>query len=132
MSGASPQERQTPARELLTAVDGLLGRPSKDTVGLWPRAATLLTRQALEVALKTFWSAKARGVEECTARAQLLCLGRYLGDEALAQRAHHVWSALSRSCHHHPYDLAPTREEIAAWHAVVAEVVERTERAWRR
>ena len=132
MSDAPSQERETPARELLKAVLALLDRPTKGTAGLWPRAATLLTRQALEVALKTFWSAKARGVEECSARAQLLCLGRYLGDEALAQRAHHVWSALSRNCHYHPYDLAPTREEILAWHAGVSEVVERTERAWRR
>ena len=56
---------------------------------------------------------------------------RYLGDEPLAQRAHVVWSALSRACHHHVYELAPTREELQAWREAVQEVVERTERAWR-
>lgn len=42
-----------------------------------------------------------------------------------------VWSALSHSCHYHPYDLAPTREELEAWRDAVMEVVDRTERAWR-
>ena len=119
------------ARELLAHVDDLLTRPSVHTAGLWPRAAALLTRQALEVALKTFWSAQAPGVEGCSARAQLLCLGRFIGDEPLAQRAHAVWGALSDACHHHPYELAPTQAELSGWRDVVAEVVERTEKAWR-
>lgn len=70
-------------------------------------------------------------MEATSRKAQFLCLGRYLGDEALAKRAHVVWSALSHGCHHHVYDLAPTREELLAWREAVAEVVERTERAWR-
>lgn len=126
--------RDTPdtvARELLAAVDDLLNRASPGTAGLWPRAATLLTRQALEVALRTFWSKRAPGVEACSARAQLLCLGRFIGDEPLGYRAHMVWSVLSSACHYHPYDLAPTREELLGWRDAVAEVVERTERAWR-
>lgn len=121
----------TPAVELLAEVDDLLGRASADTAGRWPRAAALLTRQALETALTFYWTKAAPGVEEASARAQLLCLGRYLGDDALARRAHAAWSALSGACHHHVYDLAPTREELQAWRDVVAEVVERTERAWR-
>jgi hypothetical protein len=121
----------TPARELLAAVDDLLSRPSPGTAGLWPRAAALLTRQALESAIATYWSAVAPGVEDSSRRAQFLCLGRYLGDESLAQRAHVVWSGLSGACHHHVYDLAPTREELQAWRETVMEVVERTERAWR-
>jgi hypothetical protein len=31
----------------------------------------------------------------------------------------------------HPYELPPTREELAAWDEVVMEVVEATEREWR-
>jgi hypothetical protein len=64
-------------------------------------------------------------------RRRSCCLGRYLGDQPLAQRAHVVWSALSASCHYHVYDLAPTREELQGWRDSVSEVVERTERAWR-
>ena len=121
----------TPARELLAAVDQLLSRASPDTAGRWPRAAALLTRQALESALTFYWTKQAPGVEECSHRAQFLCLGRYLGDEPMAQRAHVAWSGLSRGCHHHVYDLAPTREELQAWRETVMEVVEKTERAWR-
>ncbi len=82
----------TPARELLTVARALVDRASPGTAGLWPRAAALLSRQALEVALKTYWSFAAMGAEDCTARAQLLCLGRYLSDEPLARRAHQTWS----------------------------------------
>jgi hypothetical protein len=121
----------TPARLLLADVDALLQHPSAGTAGFWPRAAALLTRQALEVSVATFWAKAAPGVEEASRRAQFLCLGRYLGDEALAQRAHVVWSGLSGACHHHVYDLAPTREELQAWRETVQQVVERTERAWR-
>jgi hypothetical protein len=120
-------DRDTPAGQLLDAARLLLGRVSADTSGLWPRAAALLCRQSLEVALRTFWSLRGRGTEVCSARAQLLCLGRYLDDEALGRRAHLAWTALSRACHHHAYDLPPTREELLALCETVAEVVERTE-----
>ncbi len=125
-------DADTVARELLAHVGDLLDRASPDTAGLWPRAAALLTRQALEVALRTFWSARAPGVESCSMRAQLLCLGRHIGDESLGRRAHLAWSALSAACHHHAYELAPTREELVTWRHEVSEVVERTERAWRQ
>jgi hypothetical protein len=91
----------------------------------------LLQRQALEVALKTYWSAKAPGVEECSTRAQFLCLGNYLRDESIARRAHQVWAALSRAAHFHPYELPPTREELLRWHDSVLELVDATEQAWR-
>ena len=87
---AHDAQADTVARQLLAAVDGLLNRASPATAGLWPRAATLLTRQALEVALRTFWSKRAPGVEACSARAQLLSLGKHIGDEPLGQRAHVV------------------------------------------
>ncbi len=120
-----------PALDLLGAARMLVDRPGEGTAGLWPRAAVLLARQALEVALKTYWSWAALGMEECTARAQLLCLGRFLGDPGLAGRAYDVWAALSRASHHHAYDLPPTQDELHGWFATVGEVVERTERAWR-
>jgi hypothetical protein len=119
------------ARELLASARALADRSSTDTRGLWPRAAVLLARQALEVALKTYWSATARGVEECSTRAQLLCLGAYLGDEGLARRANSAWGTLSRASHHHAYDLSPTREEVLASCDTVLAVIEETERAWR-
>ena len=56
-------------------------------------------------------------------RAQLICLRTYLGDADLAARAGHAWSALSRACHHHAYELAPTATELRAWFSVVDELI---------
>jgi hypothetical protein len=122
----------TPARELLLAARELAERPSVETRGLWPRAAVLLARQSLEVALKTYWSAMAAGVEESPMKAQLLCLGSWLSNEGLGRRAHQVWSVLSNASHHHPYDLTPTRDEIEGWCETVQEIIDATECAWRR
>jgi hypothetical protein len=122
---------ETVAGELLAHARAMLDRSTADTRGLWPRASVLLARQALEVALKTYWSAKAPGVEDCSSRAQLLCLGTYIGDEALARRAGQAWAALSRAAHFHPYELGPTREELNGWCDTIGELVRMTERAWR-
>ena len=58
-------------------------------------------------------------------RAQLICLRTYLGDAELAARAGHAWSALSRACHHHPYELAPTAWELDGWFSVVEELIQK-------
>ena len=128
MTGAE----ETVAREILASARRLLDRASIDTRGLWPRAVVLLQRQAIEVALKTYWSAKARGVEECSTRAQFLCLGSHLGNEPIARRAHLAWTALSRAAHFHPYELPPTLEELVAWQETALQLVTATEEAWRR
>ncbi len=119
------------ATGLLGAARQLLVRRTAGTSGLWPRATALLARQALEVSLKTYWSAVAPGVEEASMRAQLLCLGRYLSP-AVARDAHQVWTDLSRASHHHAYELSPTWDELARWCDTVDRVVEQTERVWRR
>ena len=123
---------ETVARELLAFARSLLERSTDETQGLWPRAAVLLARQSLEVAIKTYWSVKVPGLEECPTRAQLLCLGAYVGDESLAGRANQVWFALSRAAHFHPYELPPTREELVLWFDAVEQVLDGTESAWKR
>jgi hypothetical protein len=117
------------ARELLAAARLLADRADDDTQGLWPRAAALLARQSLEVALKTYWRIKAPGVEESSLRAQFLCLGSWISDAPLARRAYYAWSALSRASHHHPYELTPTRDELTVWGETVLEIITVTERA---
>ena len=119
------------ARELLASARTLVDRSSVDTRGLWPRAAVLLARQSLEAALKKYWSTVAPGVEECSMRAQLLCLGSYVSDHEFARRANLVWTSLSRAAHFHPYELPPTHEELVTWFECVAEVLDKTEAAWR-
>ena len=34
---------------------------------------------------------------------------------SMAAEGHATWSLLSRACHHHPYDLQPSRDEVLAW-----------------
>ena len=112
----------TPA-ELLAAARELMHRPDPVTAGLWPRAAALLGRQALEAALDDLWQRKRLDLASCPGRIQLLCLPTYLGDPALAARAAHAWSSLSHACHHRAYELGPSATELGAWFQVVADVV---------
>jgi hypothetical protein len=53
-------------------------------------------------------------------RPQLICLQGYVGRET-AGRVHHTWGMLSRACHHHPYELAPSVEELRSLLASVNE-----------
>jgi hypothetical protein len=110
------------ARQMLEAARGLLRRADPATAGLWPRASALLARQALEASVARLWERRGLELRGCPMRAQLICLRSYLGDGDLAARAAHAWSALSRACHHHPYELAPTAAELEAWFAVVGEL----------
>jgi hypothetical protein len=101
-----------------------MDRADPVTAGLWPRAAALLGRQALEAALADLWRRKRLNLAACPGRIQLLCLPTYLGDAALAGRAAHAWAALSHACHYRTYELAPTATELGAWLDVVAEFVD--------
>jgi cytochrome c5 len=94
-------------RDLLARADGGLG-------GERYRAAAILGRQALERAVAEALEHRAPGASRASARAQLLALPTYAPTEpSLAAR--YLWSALTRACHHHPYELAPTAGEVAGW-----------------
>jgi hypothetical protein len=47
-------------------------------------------------------------------RAQLLVLRQTVGP-SLAAKADHAWATLSRACHQHPYEFAPTATELGRW-----------------
>jgi hypothetical protein len=104
---------------------GLLRRTDPATAGLWPRASALLARQALEAVLFRLWQRRGLDLQGCSMRAQLICLRTYLGDVDLAARTGHAWSALTRACHHHPYELAPTAAELQSWFSVVGDLVQK-------
>lgn len=101
-------------RELLVAADELLARPPDLMAGRWPRAVALLTRQAIEGSLFDLWRTIHPGVEAAPMRAQLLVLRNEVTPN-LAAEAEYAWAALSRACHHHPYELVPTAEELGQW-----------------
>jgi len=80
------------------------------------RGPPLLARQALELAIAALWAARpqAAGLGSCSMRSQLLCLTAYLGQDT-ATRAGYLSAALSRACHYHSYELAPTAAELTGW-----------------
>ena len=109
---------------LLAHARDLLERSDPSTAGIWPRATALLTRQVLEGALDDLWRRRAPGVEDCSAKAQLLCLPSYLhGAGDLAERVAYAWVGLSRASHQHAYELPPTSSELIVWIEVVDQFV---------
>jgi hypothetical protein len=66
--------------------------------------------------MEALWATKpqAAGLTGSSRRSQLLCLTAYL-DEETATRAAYLSAALSRACHYHSYELAPTAAELARW-----------------
>jgi len=102
--------------DLLIAARRLIRRPDAATAGIWPRAAALLARQALELAIAALWATKpqAAGLGSCSMRSQLLCLTAYLGQDT-ATRAGYLSAALSRGCHYRSCELAPTAAGLTGW-----------------
>ena len=97
----------------LDVADALVGHGGDDRTGGWPRIAAVLGRHAIEKALHQYWRLRQPGVERCSGRAQFLCLNTYLSDRDLARATFVAWSDLSRCCHHHPYEIAPTADELS-------------------
>ena len=110
--------------DLLDAARDLMQRPSASLDGIWPRAAALLARRALEAAMAELWAAdrQAAGLSAATMRSQELCLTAYL-DPATASRITYPLAALSHACHFHPYELAPTAAELTSWLDQAAQIV---------
>lgn len=99
-------------KELADAAEQVLVEPSDALFGCWARASALLARQSLETAMDDLWRTRAPIVRQCSTAAQLLVLPSYLRDQEAARDAAYAWSALSRACHHHAYELAPTAAEL--------------------
>jgi hypothetical protein len=99
-------------KELADAAERVLVDPSDVLFGCWARASALLARQSLETAMDLLWRKRAPIVVQCSTAAQLLVLPSYLRDQEAARDAAYAWSALSRACHHHAYELPPTASEL--------------------
>jgi hypothetical protein len=100
---------------LLALAWWVLDRSDMGLEGVWPRASALLGRQALESALDIYWERTMPGMVHATRATQLACLPQFLKDVVVADGVRVAWSALSRACHHHPYELAPTAAELQIW-----------------
>jgi hypothetical protein len=116
--------------ELLAAARALMQRPDAPTAGIWPRAAALLARQAIEAAMADLWASQrqAADLSGSAMRSQLLCLTAYL-DRGTARRVAYLLAALSQACHYHPYELAPTAAELVGWLDETSQLVTRMQEA---
>lgn len=102
------------SRTLLEISRTLLQVRDPSLRGVWPRASAFLARQAVESAVVDALRRRAPGAEQATNRARLLCLTEFVPSD-LARRTSFIWGSLSRVCHHHPYELAPTVDELEGW-----------------
>jgi hypothetical protein len=109
--------------ELADAAERVLVDPGDALFGCWARASALLARQSLESAMDLLWRARAPIVVQCSMSSQLLVLPSYLRDQEAARNAAYAWSALSRACHHHAYELPPTASEMRSLIALTRRVV---------
>ncbi|GAA0917316.1 hypothetical protein [Streptomyces thermoalcalitolerans] len=116
-----PPSTSTP-EELLAGADRLLGTATASTTGVWPRAVALLLRHALEEALRRYWHTRKPPLAHCPPHAQALCLEVY-ANPGTARRWSTAWAGLSRACHYHGYELAPTYGELRAWRDDVEQVI---------
>ncbi|MBV8528132.1 MAG: hypothetical protein JOZ75_07435 [Candidatus Dormibacteraeota bacterium] len=102
------------AHALVSIARDLMRLESAGSAGLGPRAAAMLGRQALELALDAVWERTAPGMGRMTARCQRLCLGTLINDPVLGRRVEWAWHLLSDACHHGVYDLAPAVPDLLA------------------
>jgi hypothetical protein len=115
------------AHALVAAARDLVRNGDTTTAGLWPRAAALLARQGLELAMARLWDVTAPGLERTSTRCQLLCVGDMLDNRELGGRATLTWNALSNACHHQVYELPPTASELASALETVWDLAEAVE-----
>lgn len=98
--------------QLLVACRVLLTRDDWALSHWWSRGAAHLARQAMEALLDEFWDMEVASMTRAPTRAKFLALHVYVHDTSLVRDGYATWSRLSRACHHHPYDLAPTIGEV--------------------
>jgi hypothetical protein len=116
------------AHALVSAARDLIRADDAMTAGLWPRAAALLARQGLELAMARLWEVTAPGLERTSTRCQLLCVGDMLNDRELGGRTTLTWHSLSNACHHRVYELPPTAGELNSALETVWDLAEAVER----
>lgn len=79
------------------------------------RAAAWVTRAALEKIIHDLLRAKGCESGRASTRSLLGCLEVLYDDKPdIATSAQYAWDALSRACHHHAFELAPTYAEVSA------------------
>lgn len=76
------------------------------------RSSAQLGRLAFEDVVEQLCAAHGAELSRAKMRSRLIVLDHVLAPE-LARRARAAWAGLSRACHRHAFELAPTDAEIA-------------------
>jgi hypothetical protein len=90
----------------------MLDHAEAATIGVWPRASALLARHALEELLEEFWAVHSPPLVTANRRAQMVALRGYPDVASSVASLRVAYAGLSAGCHHHPYELPPTRAEL--------------------
>jgi hypothetical protein len=102
----------TSVGQMLIEAKRLIDGGDPELSGVWPTAAALLARQALEEAVAAYWRRRSPAMVAVSTRVQHICLAAQLGDPDTAYEVAYVWSTLSDACHYRSYDLGRTEAEL--------------------
>ncbi|MDG9723524.1 MULTISPECIES: hypothetical protein [unclassified Streptomyces] len=105
----SPETLVAAARRLLLPEPGTVHSLAP---GLRARAAAVLLRMALDLALDAYWLRVTPSMTR-VGKHRMLCLEWY-ADHDTARRCRATWAALSATCHYRAYELPPSPAEIHA------------------
>lgn len=105
------------AAALLRLADLILSGTIRMPRGRGARVAALLTRTALEEIVDGLCRSNGLDVPQASMRVKLACLRAVSADGA--SDAALAWRGLSRACHQHAYEIAPSHLEVAHLAATV-------------
>lgn len=111
--------------EMLAAAAALRASAPRAARGCWHRACAFLTRMALEEAITEHVVRRYPTAAAARTSSKLVCL-RTVVPEQTALDAISAWNELSRACHLHPYELAPTAAELRRWAEIVTRILLRS------
>lgn len=105
----SPEVLLTAARRLLLPEPGTVHALAP---GVRARAAAVLLRMALDLALDAYWLRVTPSMTR-VGKHRMLCLEWYAGRDT-ARRCRTTWTSLSAACHYGSYELPPAPAEMHA------------------
>ncbi|MFE0806101.1 hypothetical protein ACFW34_01220 [Streptomyces sp. NPDC058848] len=115
----SPEALVTAARHLLLREPGTAHTL---TPGVRARAAAVLLRLALDVALDRYWLRVTPSMTRI-GKHRMLCLEWYAGRDT-ARRCSTTWASLSAACHYRSHELPPAPAEMQVRLLEVSDLLE--------
>ncbi|NDL60414.1 hypothetical protein [Phytoactinopolyspora mesophila] len=105
---------------LLTLADQILAGDVDTPRARSSRSAAILGRTALERLVQNLCARHSLEVSAASMRVQLACLSAVA--PSIASDASMAWWGLSRACHQHAYEIAPSHDEVRRFLARVRQL----------